>query len=116
MIDVSELINDPDFASDFTVYRKTGEFIEGGYSQTETAIPMTGVVIPSSPDELAMVPEGDRVTGANTFYATEALYRTREGGTSDEILWNGERYRVVHVWDRSANGFYKAMAARMAGN
>lgn len=116
MIDMSDIITDPDFMETFTVYRKTGTFGEGGYTTTEVAIDMAGPVIPANPDELAMVPEGDRLTGNNVFYSTAAIYRTRLEGTSDEILWNGDRYRVLHVWNRSGNGFYKALAARMAGN
>src|SRR5574343_511969 len=65
MIDMSDIITDPDFMETFTVYRKTGTFGEGGYTTTEVAIDMAGPVIPANPDELAMVPEGDRLTGNN---------------------------------------------------
>ena len=117
MINVSEVVNDPDFAQWFTVFRKSGEFGSGGFIQgEELPIPMKGPVIPSTAEELNMIAEADRVTSAMNFYTTTAMYRTRQGATSDEILWQSERYRIINVWDRSANGFYKAMATRMEGD
>lgn len=118
MIDVSDIITDPDFAQPFTVRRESGgHFGEGGWIAGRiTEIPMSGPVVPSSPEELEQVPEGDRVTEARTFYATRPILRTRESGLSDIIRWNGSDYRVVRVWDRSAHGFYKAVAVRMKGD
>lgn len=118
MIDVSDVINDPDFQQPFTVCRKSGHFGPGGWIQDpETEIAMTGVVVPSSPDDIQQLPEGDRITAAQTFYGTSAIYRTNNAGTADEIEWKGDRYRVYQVWDRSSDGgYYKAIGARMTGD
>lgn len=117
MINLQDIINDPDFIDTFTVYRKSGEFVLGGYDQTETTISMMGTIITADAETLAQVPEGDRVVNAKSFYSILPIYRTNTEGTSDEIEWRSERYRVLQVFDRSFNGgYYKAVCARMAGN
>ena len=67
----------------------------------------------------AQVPEGDRVTGALTFYSPAEICETRGGeysGTSDVIEWRGDRYRVAKVWPYADYGYWKAYAVRMDGD
>ena len=118
MINVAEIVTDPDLAQVFTVKRESGgEFGEGGWIPgTTTEIPMTGPVILSSPDELEQLPAGDRVKSANAFYATVPIYRTRDGALSDIITWQGEDFKVLQVYDRSSYGYYKAVAVRLSGD
>jgi hypothetical protein len=121
MIDMSDIINDPELAQSFLVLRESGgEFGEGGWIPGRiTEISMSGPVLPSSPAELQQVPEGDRVTEAKTFYCTAPLYTTRKTALADMIRYpaiGGDEYKVVHVFDRQANGFIKAIGVRMAGD
>ncbi|GED71177.1 hypothetical protein BRE01_48790 [Brevibacillus reuszeri] len=116
MIDVSEVITDPDFAQPFTVHRKGGDWVKGRWVSSDVPpIRMTGVVIVADAKTLEQLPEGDRVTGLMSFYSTQELFETREEGTSDQIEWRGERYRVKRVFPYVDYGYYKAVAERVKG-
>lgn len=116
MLNIAELIHDPDFAQPFTVYRKTGQWAEGEYNQTEQQISFHGVVVAANTKDLLQVPEGDRVKGIMAFYATEPLLVTNEVGTSDQVVWRSERYRLFQTWPYADYGYYKALGERMAGD
>ena len=120
MIDVSEIIEDPDFAQSFYVYRSTGSFINGVWTEsTPTRIQMYGVITVANAKEVRMLPEGDRIQGAMDFYSTKALYVTRTGqtqGTSDKILWRGDYYKLINVKNWADYGFYSATGERIAGD
>jgi hypothetical protein len=132
MIDVSEVITDPDFVQDFTLYRSSGLFAVGGWQENAPVkFDMTGVVFPTTSKDLNMMPEGDRVTESLTFYAPyidaygvnwgdelpfQVTRTGEEQGTSDQIDYNGVRYRIQSVKDYSAYGYCKAIGVRMDGS
>lgn len=120
MIDVSDILEDPDLCQDFTVYRSSGAFAAGGWVEGEPAqVPFSGVITVASAKELAQVPEGDRVQGSMAFRSSQPIYVTRNGefkGTSDRIMWRGEPYRVVQVLPYADYGYWKAIGARMEGD
>ncbi|MGG3012294.1 hypothetical protein ABEO98_22770 [Brevibacillus parabrevis] len=116
MINVSEVITDPDFAQSYLVHRRTNEWVAGRPSETETSINMLGVITVADAKTLEQLPEGDRVTGMMSFYATVPIYETSEQGTSDQIEWRGELYRVKKVFPYGDYGYWKAVAERMAGD
>lgn len=117
MINVAELIHDPDFAQTFTIHRKYGgQWIEGEHVQQERRLTVTGIVTAARTKDLLQVPEGDRVKGIMTFYSIEPLIVTNEKGTSDIIDWRGERYRLFQLWPYVDYGYYKALGERMAGD
>ncbi|MCL2829843.1 MAG: hypothetical protein FWD77_03775 [Betaproteobacteria bacterium] len=119
MIDVSELIDDPDFASAFELIRSSGGFEnEGEYvaapGQPEKRI---GVVQPAKAEDVAQfLPEGERANRAITVYCRQELrHSDGEGADSDAILWNGQRWRVIGVRNWSGEGFWQATAVGIAG-
>jgi hypothetical protein len=120
VINVGEIVTDPDFAQSFTVYRSTGSFVKGDWTEsTPEEIIMRGVVTVMNARELAQYPEGDRIKGAMTFYTQEALYVTRvgqEAGTSDQIMWRGEKYKIFNVAPYVDYGFYCAAGERIQGS
>ena len=127
MIDVSEVITDPDLAQSYTVLRSTGSFVKGLWTEdTPTSITMTGVITVANDRELDQIPEGDRIKGAMVFHSTQVLYTTRVGtnesrkatrsGISDKIVWRGEQYKVLNVSPYIDYGFYKAIGERIKGN
>jgi hypothetical protein len=118
MINVSELVVDPEFSQAFTIVRSTGQFSLGGWQNESTTIPALGVIVPAGSQDLDQVPEGDRVTGAMAIYTQTPLYRTHATptpGLSDLIVWRGEEYRIAHVFPYQDFGFYKAVAVRLLG-
>jgi hypothetical protein len=133
VIDVSEVINDPDFAQPFSILRSSLQFVPGGVSNTQTQTPARGVIRPAKANELRTLPEGDQISGAIAVHSTDPIYETRnsgglgqqgfgEGGfgspdyaLSDVILWRNQQYRVAFVWPWADFGYYKAIAVRMSG-
>lgn len=113
MINVGDIVNSPEFAQTFTVYRKSGSWNAGRWDGTETTITITGVITVPSSTDLEQVPEGDRQKGAIAVYATQPLQVTTTSGTSDEILWRGNRYRASQLSPYADYGYYKVIAVKM---
>lgn len=112
MINVSRVIKDPRFSQAFKLFRKNGRFIGGRFNQTETEYSFSGVIKPASPEDIEMIPEGDRVGGEIVIYSTSELKVSSKEGTSDEIIWNDERYKLYAISPYKDYGFYKAIAIR----
>jgi len=120
MIDVSEVLNDPDFCQSWVVRRSSGTWVNGVWTENAPElVDMSGVTNPATNKDLMMVPEGDRITELRTFYSTETIFTTRSGeeeGTSDQIEYKGELFRVIATKDHMDYGYNKAIAVRMAGS
>lgn len=128
MINVARAVNDPRFSQKFKVFRKSGEWVKGRFVESEKEISMIGVIAPSKPKEIEMIPEGDRVGGEITIHTTRKLYTThsienekeneaeQNEGTSDQIEWQGERYKLYQVNDYSQYGYYSAIGMRLVSN
>lgn len=126
LINVAKAITDPRFSQKFKVFRKSGEWVKGRFTESEKEISMIGVVTPSKPKEIEMIPEGDRVGGEITIHTTRKLYTTRSintseaneenQGTSDIIEWQSERYKLYQVNDYSQYGYYSAIGMRLVSN
>lgn len=133
MINIAEVINDPDFAQPFTIQRDSGQFAAGGWQPNITLVQVYGVITVADAQTLDMIPEGDRPTGAMSFYSTCEIYETHtepnaygqggagQGGyggaqgTSDIICWRNQNYRIVKVVLEADWGYWKAVGVRMAG-
>ena len=119
MLDVSEILYDPDLSQAFTVMRSSGSFQIGGWVEnTPTTINMNGVITVATERDSQQVPEGDRTTGAMLFYTDQQLFITHNDaslGTSDVIAWQGVNYRLVKVWPQVDYGYWKAYGVRLPG-
>ena len=123
MINVSRVLQSKNFMQSFTVHRKKAHWVKGKLVQTEDTLTFQGVVNNANPKEILQIPEGDRVSGMMVFYSQSEMFVTRawgtesqaDYGTSDELEWQGDRYRVVTVNTRGDYGYFKAYAAYMEG-
>jgi hypothetical protein len=128
MIDVSDLIVDPDFAFNFTVIRTTGKWIKGRFvlSQTPQRLRYYGSVQPATPKEIEQLPTGDQPKGVMKFFCKhpKQIFLTRDlsnvrgesdGAASDEIFFKGSIYQVVHVTPWDHNGWQRAFAVLKGG-
>lgn len=124
MINVIELISDPDFAQQFTVKRSTGTWVDGRFVSENYTLCLFGVIQPLTTRELEQVPEGDRVSGGIKIYTTsnDPIYTTRllntstdAGALSDEIKWGNEWWKILSVKNFSDNGYFYSVATRKKG-
>lgn len=134
MINVAEIVNDPDFAQPFDIQRSIGQFVQGGWEDSLQVVQAYGVIEVADPQTLDMIPEGDRPTGAMSFYTTYQLFETRKqtptyggapgygggsyGGTqgvSDVIVWRGNPYRLIKIFPWVDFGFNHGVGVRMTG-
>ena len=119
MIDVSELLNDPDLCESFMITRTTGTFQIGGWVKSvPQVIQAYGAVRNTSGKELEMIPEADRVKNSLTFRSITPMFITSEANSqiSDVLSFHGEQYRVLAVKDYSSQGYYLAIATIMGGS
>lgn len=122
MIDLSAVVIDSRIAQSFTVYRKSGKWNAGRFEQSENEVKLTGTISIASDQEIEQIPEGDRVGGEIVIHSNQKIYTTRatdttnKSGTSDELEWHGDRYKVYSVRDYSDYGYYKAIGIRMVSN
>lgn len=123
IIDLSEVVEDPDLAEPFTIIRTSGQFGAGGWlADTPQNITAFGVVSVATPKEIADLPvEADKIKEVRAFWSTTPMFVTNAvgvaaGATSDVLVWQGVQYRVLALPDYSNRGYYKALAIRMAGN
>lgn len=118
MIDVSELMNDPDFATEYTVIRSMGEWQDGRFVlKKKNEISCYGPVQPATEDELEQLDIGDRNHITMKFmcaYPMELFITSEtenEGQFSDMISYNGKKYKIIKVkpWI-SSGGYFRAFA------
>lgn len=118
MINVGELIHDPDFCTNFTILRNLlGEWIEGRYSELKQRLEVEGIVTATTSKDMEMLPEGDRTHGLKTFYvdAETELRLTDDETMSDICEYKGQRYRLLQVFEYGDYGYYKAIGTRIGG-
>lgn len=118
-IDVSDIVNDSDLGSNFVIQRSTGSFQFGGWQpDAPQNIQAFGPVRNTSGKELKMVPEGDQASELLTFHSTTRMFITSATGnqTSDVLQWQNDLYRVITVKNYSEQGYWLAIASRIAGN
>lgn len=100
MIDVSSIINDPDFNVPFIRIPVTGAFTAGVWQVTEGAPQnMNGIVLPSKLDELKSLPEGERNAESISIYSLVQLNMGEDQETTqpDIIGYLGGWYRVSYI-------------------
>jgi hypothetical protein len=108
----------------FIVHRKIGRWVAGRFEQTERHFAIMGIVVNETRKEIVGEPVGDRIMGNMSFYSDEQMYITHDfaypdtnaSGTSDELEWQGDRFRVMTVNDYGDYGNYHAIAVYMEGD
>ncbi|GLG01829.1 hypothetical protein Alches_18700 [Alicyclobacillus hesperidum subsp. aegles] len=112
-MNLAGVVSNSHMSQTVTIFRKGGSWVGGRWQPTEVSITARGVVDVPDPTELEQVPEGDRQKGAIRLYTATPVMLTNTSGTSDEILWRGNRYRVMQVIPYADYGYYKAIAVKM---
>lgn len=99
LLDVSDVLLDPDFADSLQADRITKTVGNDGIAiETKTTKRLTGVVTNAGGDRLKRLAIGERVDGC---ILVHCRYRLNEG---DVITWQSRRYTVMSVDDYSNFG------------
>ena len=113
LIDVSDLLRDPDFTNVVTLIRRSVTVNGHGENvMTESACYITAVVQGDNTETLDKLPEGARLSDVITVYYRGTLTAERPGGYADIIVWQGKRFQVKEVAEDFMNygaGFTKAL-------
>jgi len=114
-IDVSEAL-DEDTAETVTVERiDGGQYVDGIY---QPGVPTTFTTLCSvqqpSAIELERLPQGERDKDLRLFVSAKPLLTTgdRGGQEADVVIYQGNRYTIIHSADWSVYGHTTAIGAR----
>lgn len=126
MIEISEMIHDPDFEQPIVIQRtRNGKFVGSDYVGDTKIIMFYGIIIqPDGSKDIEQTPEGDRASGGTFLYldADSEVFTTRSryngNNISDIYIENYGteyeiKYRINKVFDRQMWGYFKAQAERM---
>lgn len=121
MIDVSEVVNDPDLAQAFTILRNSGSWLNGVWqSGNTTQVQSYGVISPATSRDIKVLPEGDQTGELRVFHGADPIYVTNAndavdstGQSSDILIWRGDQFRVLQVKYEQDYGYYRAIATRL---
>lgn len=106
LLDVSEVLGDPDFADTLVCIRQTQTVGDDGMAVNVTqSMPFLGVVTADRGKELARLAAGSHVSGS---ILVHTVFRLTNGGPngvdSDHVVWNGDEYIVTSINDYSRYG------------
>ena len=113
MINVAELMRDPDIAQPFQVERAGGAFDEGEWVPTAPVVlNLVGIVQPAKrEDQLAILPEGTRLGNVIVVYSDQELrIDNAQSERSDVALWHGNPYRVIAAKHWADHGYWQVWA------
>lgn len=115
LLDLSFLTAEPLLADTFTVQRRAATIDQNGranISAPQTFAGIMGGVSPTTPSDIARLPEDQRMAKTirviTQFALQGALFG---GGIPDQVAWNGDTYVVLNVQDYSqyGAGFFDAI-------
>jgi galactose-6-phosphate isomerase len=112
LIDVSEILSDPDFVDDFNVIRNSRTVDMHGRTIDTDGVYLTyGSVQPAKEVQLRQLPELERVGSFISVVTPFRLFALTDTTAPDQITWNGRSYRVkiVRDWTNYGQGFVEAI-------
>lgn len=119
LINVAEVVNSPEFAQEFILNRTEGGWLNGKWNPTgklNSLLQYYGVIEVGTPKDIDMTMEADVIKGAITIWSELPIYTTHDGttpGSSDQIQWHNQFYRVLQVSQWRDFGYYRAVATRL---
>lgn len=120
LIDVSDLLRDPDFTNIVGLIRRSSSINgHGEHVMAETACNIVASVQGVNAEDIARLPEGARLSDIITVYYRGDLQPESKGGYSDLIIWQGRRYTVKTVDENFMNfgaGYTRALCVMEAVN
>lgn len=106
LLDVSDVLTDPDFADLTPVCVRQVQTDAGGgrVTNVQTSIPFSGVFTMDRGSILNRVAEGSYVSGSILIYTGFQLRMSGPNVDADLVNWHGEQYTIVNRGDYTAYG------------
>lgn len=114
-VDVSELMDDPDFVSPDPVTLIRRSSVVNGFGENvlaETVTPITAIIQAGPGDMLERLPDEAKLTRMIRIWTRTVLQAESPGGYADMITWQGARWSLMPVqyWGNWGQGFTQALA------
>lgn len=117
LLDVSELLTDPDFSDTIVLVRRSATVGNNGRltAAVATETTMVAIVQPVGED-LVLTEESSRVSRFIEIICRERLRTIHDGAVADIVRWQGQDYQVKSVadWSRWGAGFSESVAELLA--
>ncbi len=123
MINVTELIGDPDFTqpNGVSVIRRKATVVNHVQQIVQTEFRLTGIITIAQDIELKMENTGDTNYEAIYVFTRKPLFTTgrkdeNSNGDylSDLVTWQGNTYKVMDCKDDGQYGFYRSTAVKLS--
>lgn len=119
MEDMIDLLNDPDFTTDFILKISTTQRLDNG-RQVETfdCHDKNGVIQPAPHKDTQYLDEGDKHRHAVKIWSCEYLSAVdkRVPQKGDIIEWHCSTFRITSIRDWSQYGYWQAIAVQVDGD
>lgn len=112
LIDVTDVLSDPDFVDDFTVIRSTRTVDQHGHAIDLPGQFYTfGSIQPTNGNTLMLLPEAERVGSFITIYTMFPLISLSDTTAPDRIIWHNKTYQVkmLNDWTDYGQGWVRAI-------
>jgi hypothetical protein len=117
LLDVTQILTDPDFADSFAVRRRTDVIDSHGRSvpTEQTFSPVIGVVTANSPSDLDRKEDYQTMSRSITVVCRFALRGETTDSQPDIVVWRGSNFLVKHVdlYPHFGAGFFQAECSSM---
>lgn len=117
LLDVSEILTDPDLIDSFNVRRRAETVdIHGRSTVSETLFPgVQGVVTAISPSDLDRRDDYEAMSRSISVVCRFRLHSETTGNQPDIVVWRGSNYLVKHVdpYPQFGRGFIQAECSSM---
>lgn len=115
MIDVSELMDDPDFVSPEPVQVERRAVVVNDFGETQftpTTIDIVAIVQDGAGDMLDRLPEAAKLVESIRVWSRFTFEAESPGGYADVVLYNGKRYQVMprNFWANWGQGYTRVLA------
>lgn len=112
LLDVTDVLSDPDFADTITITRAVETVDSHGRAQiaTQTFANVVAVITAGQGDVLKYFPEMANIQGAILIHTTFLLTSASETSRADTVTWQGRDYQVTGLNDWSTFGIGFIMA------
>lgn len=109
LIDVSELMLDPDFVMTFTIYRRMASVNSYGENVvSESSVSSVGSIQAATAETAKRLPNGVQLSKFKTIFTKAVIQADSAGQYMDQIEWKSQRYNVFQVtpWEDFGAGWY----------